>query len=255
VNASVLAFGAHPDDAELAFGGTLARLAAQGVLTVVVDCTAGERASRGDVEIRAREAADAARALGVAARESLALPDLGLRADDPVQVRAVVECVRRHRPVLILAPHPLEGHPDHRAASALVERAVLEARLARADATGTPHAVQQLLFALPGAGGDRGGGAGDGGALGGGLVVDVSESFERKQAALRAYRSQFESGPGAVTRLSAPGFLELVEARARVAGAAIGARYGEGFTWRGALRMVTPLAALLGADAARASDR
>jgi LmbE family N-acetylglucosaminyl deacetylase len=83
-------------------------------------------------------------------------------------------------------------------------------------------------------------------------VVDVTETWARKRRALECYRSQFEPGPGPETRLTAPGFLELVEARARVAGAAIEARYGEGFTYRGALRLASGLAAWLGvAEAAR----
>jgi N-acetylglucosamine malate deacetylase 1 len=247
VTADVLAFGAHPDDAELSFGATLARLAGAGARVVIADLTGGERGTRGDPARRAAEAAAAARELGVAERVCLALPDLGLRADDPAQVRAAVELVRRCRPALVLAPHPEEGHPDHRAGAALVERACLEARFTRADADGERHVVEQLLFAWPAAGAEQGGGAGGGGRLGGGLVVDVSATWAAKRAALLCYASQFGAGPGPETRLSRDGFLELVEARARVAGAAVEARYGEGFTWRGALRLGGAVAAWLGA--------
>jgi bacillithiol biosynthesis deacetylase BshB1 len=247
VSAGVVAFGPHPDDAELAFGATLARLAAAGAPVIIVDLTAGERGSRGDAAQRAAEAAAAARELGVAGRECLGLPDLGVRADDPAQIRAVTETLRRLRPALVLAPHPEEGHPDHRHGAALIERACLEARLARADAAGEPHVVGQLLFAWPGAGAEQGGGAGGGGSLGGGLVVDVTATFAFKRAALERYASQFRPGPGPETRLARAGFLDLVEARARVAGAAIEATYGEGFTWRGALRLGGALAAWLGA--------
>ncbi|HEV8481448.1 MAG TPA: bacillithiol biosynthesis deacetylase BshB1 [Candidatus Eisenbacteria bacterium] len=242
----VLAVGAHPDDAELAFGATLARLAAQGTRVVILDLTAGERASRGEPATRAQEAAEAARVLGVT-REGLGLPDLGLRKGSHEQIRAVVEALRRHRPALVLAPHPEEGHPDHAHASALVERACYEARLAKADGAGARHVVEQLLFAWPGAGAVQGAGAGGGGALGGGFVIDVSESFAAKRAALACYRSQFDArGGGVETRLSDPGFLDLVEARARVAGAVVEARYGEGFTYRGALRLTPALAGWLG---------
>ena len=242
----VLAVGAHPDDAELSFGATLARLASSGVAVTILDLTNGERASRGDPPTREREAAEAARVLGVT-REGLGLPDLGLRKGSHEQIRAVVEAVRRHRPALVLAPHPEEGHPDHANASSLVERACYEARLARADASGPRHVVEQILFAWPGAGAAQGAGAGGGGSLGGGFVVDVSESFATKRKALACYRSQFGAGgSGPQTRLSDPGFLDLVEARARVAGAAVEARYGEGFTYRGALRLSAALAAWLG---------
>ena len=75
---------------------------------------------------------------------------------------------------------------------------------------------------------------------------NVVLEFPSYGAALECYRSQFEPGPGPETRLSAPGFLDLVEARARVAGAAIEVRHGEGFTYRGALRLTPALAAWLG---------
>lgn len=247
MTADVAAFGAHPDDAELSFGATVARLAGAGARVVIVDLTAGERGSRGDPERRAREAAAAAHELGAAGRECLGLPDLGLCSDDPTQTRTIAEALRRLRPALVLAPHPEEGHPDHRIGSGLIERACLEARLWRADAAGERHLVEQLLFAWPAAGAEQGGGAGGGGRLGGGLVVDVSATFAAKRSALACYESQFGSGPGPETRLSHEGFLDLVEARARVAGAAVEARYGEGFTWRGALRWGGGLAAWLGA--------
>jgi bacillithiol biosynthesis deacetylase BshB1 len=249
VTTHVVAFGAHPDDAELAYGATLARLAAAGARVVIVDLTAGERGSRGDPERRAREAAAAARELGAAGRECLGLPDLALRPDEPAHTRAIAEALRRLRPAVVLAPHPEEGHPDHRIGSGLIERACLEARLWRADAAGQRHVVEQLLFAWPAAGAEQGGGAGGGGRLGGGLVVDVGPTFAAKRAALACYESQFGAGPGPETRLARAGFLELVEARARVAGAAIEAAFGEGLTWRGALRADGALAAWLGAAA------
>jgi bacillithiol biosynthesis deacetylase BshB1 len=244
--ADVLAVGAHPDDVELSFGATLARLTAGGARVHVLDLTGGERGTRGDAATRAREAAEAARVLGVS-REGAGLPDLGVRADDPRAIRAVAEIVRHKRPALVLAPHPEEGHPDHRQASALVERACFEARLAKADVSGSPHRIDQLLFAWPAAGASQSAGAGGGGAWGEGFVVDVTETWERKRQALACYASQFESERGgSETRLSRPGFLALVEARARIAGAAIEALYGEGYTYRGALRLSPALAGWLG---------
>src|SRR5262249_10356592 len=115
-----LFFGAHPDDVELTSGGLAARLATHGHQVGIVDLTRGEAASRGTPEQRAAEAAEAARALGVEARSSLGLPDLGLDRRDPAQLRAVVECLRAHRPRLVVAPERHDAHPDHIEASALV---------------------------------------------------------------------------------------------------------------------------------------
>jgi bacillithiol biosynthesis deacetylase BshB1 len=245
VSPGVLVFGAHPDDAELAFGGIVARLTSSGVPVTLVDLTAGERASRGEPEVRGREAAEAARRLG-AERLCLGLPDQGLRGEDLDQRRALVEVVRRIRPRAVLAPHPVEGHPDHQAASRLAELAVEEARFRRSSAAGERHVVEQLFFAWPAAGADQGGGAGGGGELGGGLIVDISGFLPAKLEALRAHGSQFDAGDGPETRLATGGFLEIVEARARVAGAAIGVRYGEGLIWRGALSLSRWLAGWAG---------
>lgn len=246
----ILALGAHPDDAELAFGGVLAAYAAAGRRAVVVDATRGERGTRGDAATRAREAEEAARRLGLAARRTLELPDLGLSAGDPEQRRALVAVLRAFAPRLVLAPHPAEGHPDHGALAELARQAVEEARFAGSLSGGAPHAALLLLHAWPAAGADQSGGAGGGGAFGGGVVVDVSAHFATKRHALEAYASQFTPGPGAVTRLSGGDFLALVEARARVAGAAIGVRFGEGLVWRGAAP-ADALAALAACGTAR----
>ncbi len=235
MSCDVVALGAHPDDAELSFGGVLAGCAARGGRVVILDATRGERGTRGDAATRAQEAQEAARRLGVAERRVLGLPDLGVRSGDLAQRRALVEALRELRPRLVLAPHPDEGHPDHGALARLARDAVEEARFAGSPAAGEPFAVQQLLHAWPAAGGDQAGGAGGGGRWGGGVVLDVSPFFARKRTALEAYASQFAVGPGAATRLSRGDFLALVEARARVAGAALGVAYGEGLVWRGAV--------------------
>src|SRR5436853_2764681 len=99
-----LFFGAHPDDVELTSAGLAALLAAQAVPVGIVDLTRGECGTRGTPAERAAEAGAAARHLGVAHRECLGLPDTALDRGDRAQVRAVVECLRRHRPRLVVAP-------------------------------------------------------------------------------------------------------------------------------------------------------
>src|SRR5712691_4409235 len=93
-----LCFGAHPDGVELTSGGLAARLAAHGHGVGIADLTCGELGTRGDVATRAREAQAAAAALGVSLRVTLGLPDGGLDRRDRAQLRAVVECLREHRP-------------------------------------------------------------------------------------------------------------------------------------------------------------
>lgn len=223
-----LCFGAHPDDVELTCGGLVARLSAHGHRVGIVDLTRGERGTRGDVATRAREASEAAEILGAATRVSLGLPDCGLDRHDAGQLRAVVECLREHRPGLVVAPDRHDDHPDHVEASHLVASAVYLAGLAghghpaQQGPAGERHRPERLLFALYRSTKEPH------------LLVDVSEVWERRMAAIRAHKSQLDPGAGASTYLTAEGFLESVEARARAWGAASGVRHAEGFRVRGA---------------------
>jgi bacillithiol biosynthesis deacetylase BshB1 len=228
-------FGAHPDDVELTCGGLAARLAAQGRAVAIADLTRGELGTRGDPETRRREADAAAAALGVAARENLALPDGGLSRHDRAQLTAVIECLRRHRPALVVAPDRDDPHPDHVEAAHLVTRACYLAGLARWPAQGERFRPARLLYAAY-----RGSARVD-------LVIDVTSVWEQRVAAARAHASQMEaSAPGESTYLTHPGFLAEIEARARVFGAGTGGTYGEGYRSRGPLSLADPLALLGG---------
>lgn len=229
-----LFFGAHPDDVELTSAGLAARLAQHGHEVGLVDMTRGEAASRGNPEERFSEAQAAARVLGVAVRENLGLPDTGLSRHDHVQLRAVIGQIREHRPRLVVAPYWDDAHPDHVETSHLVARACYLAGLASYDASGERHRPERLIFALYRSGRRPH------------FIVDVSESWEKRMNALRQHKSQLDPERGPATYLTAPDFLEEVEARGRLYGAAIGARYGEGYRVRGALGLADARA-LLGA--------
>lgn len=235
-------FGAHPDDVELTSGGLAARLAAHGHAVAIVDLTRGEAASRGTPEERAAEAAAAARELGVAARECLGLPDLGLDRASRDQAAAVVDCLRRHTPALVVAPDRDDAHPDHVEAAGLVARACYLAGLARFG-HGPRHRPVRLLHAIYR------------GAATPQLVVDVTEVWERRMAALARHASQLDPARGPATYLTQPGFLAEVTARARSWGALVGAGYGEAYRGRGPLGIHDARALLhgpasLGSDAA-----
>jgi N-acetylglucosamine malate deacetylase 1 len=229
-----LFFGAHPDDVELSSGGLVALLASHGHAVAIADLTRGEMGTRGDVDARAREAAAAATALGAATRENLALPDAGLDRHDRAQLVAVVECLRRHRPTLVVAPDRDDAHPDHVEASQLVTRACYLAGLARYPAAGERFRPARLLYALY-----RGTARAQ-------LVVDVTPVWERRVAAIAAHVSQLDPAAGPATYLTAPGFLAEVEARARVFGVQAGTTFGEGYRSRGPLALADARA-LLGA--------
>ncbi len=221
----VLAVGAHPDDVELGCGGTLARLSAAGRRVGVVDLTAGELATRGSVEERRSEAAAAARALTVAWRWCLHLPDGHLDGDDDGQCRALVEVVRAATPRALLIHHRDDPHPDHGAAAALSLRAAFLAGVGRWAPEFGPPSRPALLLAF----------AGPRQQLEPDVVVDIGAVSSAKEAALAAHVSQFDpewgNGGEAATHLASGHFLAAVEGRDRASGNLIGAELGEGLVF------------------------
>ena len=230
----VLAFGPHPDDVELCCGGTLALLVARGWRVGVVDLTRGELGSNGTVEQRAAEAAAASAVLGLAHRENLGLPDGSLRAEDPDQLGAVVDAIRRLRPELVLAPWRRARHPDHEAGSQLVTRACYLAGLKR-FATGSAMTVAPFrprrLWYYPMRVEVRPS-----------LVVDVSAVHEAKMKAIRCYGSQVSrAASDTATAVNDPRTIELVAARDRVWGGHIGVDHGEAFVSQTTLGVADPM--------------
>lgn len=217
----LLAIAPHPDDAELICGGTLAKAAARGYRVGILDLTRGEMGSRGTVEQRAAEAATAARLLGVATRECHGMPDSGI-SNTPETRRALALVLRRLRPRVVIAPAPAPfgRHPDHRVAAELIRDAVFVAGLAKTDST-TPafrpfkviHAItfredyQRPTF-----------------------VVDITDTFEQKLAAVQAFSSQFAGATqaGEVYPNGEP-LDEIIRHHCAHYGSLIRVRYGEPF--------------------------
>jgi len=218
VNVDVLAVGAHPDDVELGVGGLVHKLSQCGYRVAMLDLTHGEMSTRGTVEERVVEAAQAARILGVLARDNAGLPD-GAVANTAEQQRQVIPFLRRYRPRILLAPHVPDRHPDHAAAHALLRDANYLSGLARIE-TGLPayrtpqaffyHPYYESWDAPP-------------------VIVDISAHFEAKVASLRAHASQFYNPDyeGAATKISSKEFWDSIETRAAYWGSRAGFRYGE----------------------------
>jgi bacillithiol biosynthesis deacetylase BshB1 len=227
----LLAIGAHPDDVEAACGGLLAKLAARGRHIAICDLTAGELGSNGSVEVREREAAAAARVLGVAQRLNLGLPDGGLDGGDATQTARVVRVMRQLRPRLVIAPHPRARHPDHVEAARLVRRARFFCGVHRFAPEVTAIPRPALIHGL------------DYHPMRAAFIVDVSEWMERKLEALRCYVSQFERSPGSQpTVLNAPAYLERIRAQARWYGMQIGCAHGEPYARTGGVPIDDPVA-------------
>jgi len=216
----IVAFAAHPDDAELSCGGTLALAARQGWKAAVVDFTRGELSTRGTVEERRKEAAEAARVLGLACRVNLELPDGHLHDSDENR-KLVVRLLRKMRPKVVIAPALFDHHPDHMAAAKIIQRCFylsgVEKYAGGDDPPWRPHALLHYLGSA---------------SMTPDLVVDISSVHDVRMEAIRCHHSQFhrEGAAEPPTRISHPDFLPTIEAISRRTGFLIGVAFGEGFT-------------------------
>lgn len=208
-----LVIAPHPDDAELGVGGTILTLKAQGASVGILDLTDGEPTPHGSPEVRARETAEATAVLGLDWRGNLGLPNRSL-VNDLASRAKLAGVLRQLRPRVLLAPYWEDAHPDHVAASALVDAARFWAKLTKTDLPGEPHYPQRILYYFavhlrlhpkPS------------------FIVDVTPVHERKMQAIACYRSQFIEGRPTTT----PTFLDDLRDRARYWGWAIGCGYGE----------------------------
>ncbi len=240
----VLALAAHPDDVELCAGGTMCLLARQGYRTGIVDFTRGDLGTRGTPEQRMEEAAAASRILGLAARENLGMPD-GHITGAPDQRLAVIRALRKYRPHILLINPPECRHPDHAAASELAASAAFYSGLRKIvtqdedenpQEPWRPHHVVHYMQSVP---------------FTPTFIVDVSDVWDQRMAAMRAYRTQFHD-PGAeqdanlpATFIANPEFTRWIEAQARWYGYKIGATYGEPFLYRHGPFGVDDMVALL----------
>src|SRR5688500_9421027 len=178
---TILAIAAHRDDVELTCGGTLIKAARLGQRTAIVDLTQGEMGTRGSAELRGQEAERAAQLLGCSARETLGLPDAGIE-NTPATRELLARAIRRFQPRVVIAP-ALEGrHPDHRVAAQLIRDACFVAGLAKIAPDVPKHRPHKIIHAL----------AYRQDFVRPTFVVDISDEFEQKMAAVRCYGSQFD---------------------------------------------------------------
>ena len=208
----------HPDDAELGMGGTIVRLIGQGWKVGILDLTSGEPTPLGSLERRAAETLAANSALGNPWRQNLGLPNRSL---EPTLVnrRVLAGVFRQVRPRLIFAPYWEDAHPDHTAATKLVEDARFWSKLSRSDIPGAPFHPARILYYFsvhlriverPS------------------LLIDISDQLEAKDQALRCYRSQLVDNQSA----GKPGVIDSVCDRTRFWGHMVGVKHAEPFASR-----------------------
>ena len=223
----ILAIGAHPDDIELGCSGTIITETRNGKKVGIVDLTEGELGTRGSVEARYKEAAEAAKIMGVLVRENLQLPD-GFFENNPASQMKLIRVIRKYQPEIILANAPEDRHPDHGRASRLILDASFLAGLRKVNTEESgkqqeawrPKYVFHYIQ-------DR--------YLEPNFVVDITDVFEERMRAIAAYATQFYTENYVVdddmpqSYISTPVFLESIIARARMMGKRIGVKFGEGF--------------------------
>lgn len=220
----LLVVAVHPDDAEIGAGGTIIKMARDGRRVGILDLTSGEPTPHGSDQQRRVETAAATDILGTIWRKNLGLPNR--RLEPTLDARhALAGIFRETKPKVILAPYWNDSHPDHVAASQLVDDARFWSKLSRSDIAGEPYYPPQLYYYYsihlriiesPG------------------FVIDISQTLEDKLAAVAAYQSQFAHRPPEF-----PTIADDLRGRARYWGWAINRGYGEPFASREAVGIAT----------------
>lgn len=222
----ILAIGVHPDDVELGCSGTLISEKKRGKRTGVVDLTQGELGTRGTIETRYAEAALAAKHMEVDVRENLKMRD-GFFVNDEAHQLKLIRAIRKYQPEIIIANVLKDRHPDHGRAGQMIADASFLSGLAKietVDEDNNPQLKWRPKYVLhylqdwyhePD------------------LIMDISDVFEQRMEAIKAYSTQFYTDPsgetGPQTYISTPDFIDSVIARARMLGKRVGVKYGEGF--------------------------
>jgi bacillithiol biosynthesis deacetylase BshB1 len=215
----LLAIAPHPDDVELTCGGTLLKMADAGYRTGILDLTEGETGTRGTPEIRAREAARAAKILGTKVRLNAGMPDAHLGVRDDYKV-AIAEYIRELQPRTVILPYWEGRHPDHYTASKLGYEACFIAGLKNYPLAGEAFRPFKIIYAAAYS------------TVTPTFAVDITKQYDRRRRAILAYESQFRPPKGTQTsKVFLP--LDELEDRmnftARYYGRMIGVKYAEGF--------------------------
>ncbi|WP_304197511.1 bacillithiol biosynthesis deacetylase BshB1 [Flavobacterium alvei] len=220
----ILAFGAHPDDVELGCGGTLAKEISLGKKVGIIDLTRGELGTRGSVEIRNQEAADAAKILGISIRENLDMRD-GFFVNDEAHQLKIIEMIRKYQPEIVICNAIDDRHIDHGKGSQLVSDSCFLSGLMKIETEHKGDKQQvwrpKLVYhyiqwknITPD------------------FVVDITGFNEKRVEAILAYGSQFynPNSNEPETLIASKNFLESLNYRAQDLGRLIGTDFAEGFT-------------------------
>lgn len=222
----LLAIGVHPDDVELGCSGTLINEIKLKKKIGIVDLTRGELGTRGTVDTRRQEAAEAAQIIGAVVRENLNMRDGFFKNDEEHQLK-LIQVIRKYQPDIVIGNILNDRHPDHGRAGHLISDACFLSGLMRIETFDDEGSQQkkwrpnyflqymQDWYHEPD------------------LLIDITEVFDQRMKAIQAYGTQFHTGlndgNGPQTYISTPDFLDSIVARARMLGKRIGVKYAEGF--------------------------
>lgn len=224
IKTDILAFGAHPDDIELSAAGTIMHQIALGNSVAIVDLTEGELGSRGTIETRYAEAAEASKIMGVEHRVNLNLGDgfFDLSKENKLKL---IEQIRYFRPEVVLVNAYSDRHPDHGRGAQLAKEACYLSGLLKIETKFNgvnqehwrPKAVYGYIqdhYLKPD------------------FVVDITPFLDRKLDAIMAYKTQFynPNSEEPTTPISTKDFIDFLKGRWVQQGRSIGVSYAEGFT-------------------------
>lgn len=222
----ILVFGAHPDDAELGAGATIAKEVSRGKKVGIIDLTRGELGTRGSAEIRDQEAAKAAKILGVEIRENMEFAD-GFFINDKWHQMEIIKMVRKYRPEVVICNAVEDRHIDHGKGSQLVSDACflsglvkISTQLNGTDQEQEPWRPKRVYHFIQWKN------------LEPDFVVDVSGFIEKKREAILAYESQFYDPKSnePETPISSKNFTDSIIYRSRDLGRLVGVEHAEGYT-------------------------
>lgn len=220
----ILCFAAHPDDVELACSGTVLKHIELGYKVGIVDLTQGELGTRGSASLRAIEAQNAAKILGIEIRDNLNLAD-GFFQKNKESLIKVIEKIREYKPEIILCNAEYDRHIDHGKAADLVNEAAFLSGLVKIETTlngqvQEAHRPTQVYHFIQ----DR--------MTKPDIVFDITPFFEKKMESIYSFSSQFYNPQNnePETPISSLDFIKYIEGRAREFGRLINVTFGEGFT-------------------------
>ncbi|HEM48620.1 MAG TPA: bacillithiol biosynthesis deacetylase BshB1 [Caldithrix sp.] len=214
----LLAFGAHPDDVELSCGGTILKMVKFGYKAGIIDLTEAELSTRGTVERRRMETGKSSKILDLSIRENLQISD-GQIENNHINRLKVVNCIRKYQPEIILAPYYEDRHPDHVHTSNLISESNFYSGLSKIETGTNPYRAKNIIYYYQHLVDNPS------------FVVDITDEFEKKMEAVKAFESQFYNPESdePETFISQKQFFDSLKTRGQYFGYQIGVEYGEPF--------------------------